>query len=214
MSKKQMNQKIMAVYVRVSSSPQSTRSQHPDLKRYVEAYADKKTRVRWFVDKMSGKSMDRPEWNKLYKKILANRIERLIVWRLDRLGRTASGLTKLFDELNKYKVKFISVKEGIDLSIPAGRLIANVLASVAAYEVEVGSERIRAGQKAARAAGKNWGGSKKGRLNTITKEQAKAVIKMKGRGEKISTIAKTLNMNRTSIYRILKRHKEGVLNFV
>ena len=204
--------KITAIYVRVSSSPQSTRSQRPDLKRYIEAYADKKTKVHWFVDKMTGKTMDRPEWNKLAKQLMANQIERLIVWRLDRLGRTASGLTKLFDELNKHKVKFISVKEGIDLSIPAGRLIANVLASVAAYEVEVGSERIRAGQAAAKALGITWGGSAKGRLNTITKEQAKAVIKMKGKGEKISTIAKTLNMNRTSIYRVLERHREGLLD--
>jgi len=204
--------KITAIYVRVSSSPQSTRSQRPDLKRYIEAYADKKTKVHWFVDKMTGKTMDRPEWNKLYKKILTNRIERLIVWRLDRLGRTASGLTKLIEEMNEHKVKFISIKEGMDLSTPAGRLMANVLASVAAYEVEVGSERIRAGQKAARASGKSWGGSKKGRLNTITKEQAKAVIKMKDKGEKISVIAKTLNMNRTSIYRVLERHREGLLD--
>lgn len=204
--------KITAIYVRVSSNPQSIRSQRPDLKRYIKAYADKKTNVHWFVDKMSGKTMDRPEWNKLYKKILANRIERLIVWRLDRLGRTASGLTKLIEEMNEHKVKFISIKEGMDLSIPAGRLIANVLASVAAYEVEVGSERIRAGQKAARDAGKSWGGSRKGRLNTITKEQAKAVIKMKADNEKISVIAKTLNMNRTSIYRVLERNREGLLN--
>lgn len=204
--------KITAIYVRVSSNPQSIRSQRPDLKKYIAVYADKKTKVHWFVDKMSGKTMDRPEWNKLYKKILANRIERLIVWRLDRLGRTASGLTKLIEEMNEHKVKFISIKEGMDLSTPAGRLMANVLASVAAYEVEVGSERIRAGQKAARAAGKSWGGSNKGRLNTITKEQAKAVIKMKDKGEKISVIAKTLNMNRTSIYRVLERHREGLLD--
>ncbi|MFB0553714.1 MAG: recombinase family protein [Phycisphaerae bacterium] len=204
--------KITAVYVRVSSRVQSTRSQMPDLKKYVAAYTDKNTKIHWFVDKMSGKSMDRPEWNKLAKKIMDNRVERLIVWRLDRLGRTAAGLTKLFDELNKRKVKFISVKDGIDLSTSAGRLIANVLASVAAYEIEVGSERIRAGQKAAKAAGKKWGGSKKGRLNTITKEQARAVIKMKADNEKISTIAKTLNMNRTSIYRILERHREGLLD--
>jgi DNA invertase Pin-like site-specific DNA recombinase len=212
MSKKKMKQKITAIYVRVSSSPQSTRSQRPDLKKYIEAYADPKTKVHWFVDKMSGKSMHRPEWNKLYKKIHANRIERLIVWRLDRLGRTASGLSKLFEELNEHKVKFISLREGIDLSTPAGRLMANVLASVAAYEIEVGSERIRAGQQAAKDAGKSWGGSKKGRLNKITKEQVNAVIKMKDDGEKVTVIGKTLNMNRTSIYRILERHKEGLLD--
>lgn len=204
--------KITAIYVRVSSSPQSTRSQQPDLKKYLAAYTDKKTKVRWYIDKMSGKTMDRPSWNKIQKLIDNNRIERLIVWRIDRLGRTARGLTKLFDELNQHKVKFISVKEGIDLSTCSGRLIANVMASVANYEVEVSGERIRAGQKAAKDSGKRWGGSKKGRLNTISKFQAKAVLKMKADNEKISRIATTLNMNRTSIYRVIKRHREGLLD--
>ena len=131
-----MKQKVTAIYVRVSSSPQSTRSQQPDLKKWVAAYTDTTTKVCWYVDKASGRTMDRLEWNKLQKAINNNRIERLVVWRLDRLGRSASGLTKLFEELNKHKVKFISVREGIDLSTPAGRLIANVMASVANYEIE------------------------------------------------------------------------------
>jgi len=206
------NQKITAIYMRVSSSSQNLRSQRPDLQRYIKAYSDKTTKVHWFIDKMSGKSMDRPEWNKLYKKMLDNRIERLIVWRLDRLGRTASGMTKLIEELKEHKVKFVSIKEGMDISTPGGRMLANVLASIAAYEVEVGSERIRAGQAAARAKGGKWGGSKRGRLNTITKEQARAVLRMKSNNEKISVIAKTLNMNRTSIYRVIERNKERLLD--
>ncbi len=209
---KKVKKKFVAIYVRVSSSTQSTRSQIPDLKKWVSAYTDKGAKVLWFSDKASGKSMDRERWNRLYKKIEAKRVSKLVVWRLDRLGRTCAGLTKLFEELNKYKVKFISVKDGIDLSTPAGRLIANVLASVAAYETEVGSERIRAGQAVAKAQGKEWGGSKKGRLNTITKLQARAVIKMKAKGDRVCVIAKTLSMNRPSIERILQRHQEGILD--
>lgn len=210
---KKAKKKFTAIYVRVSSSTQSTRSQIPDLKKWVSVYAaDKDVKVLWFSDKASGKSMDRERWNRLYKKIQAKRVSKLVVWRLDRLGRTCAGLTKLFEELNKYKVKFISVKDGIDLSTPAGRLIANVLASVAAYETEVSSERIRAGQKVAKDKGVKWGGSKRGRLNSITKEQAKAVVKMKSKGDRVCTIAKTLNMNRPSIERILQRHQEGILD--
>ena len=138
-------------------------------------------------------------------------MESRIVLELDSIGRTASGLTKLIEEMNQHNVTFICVKEGLDLSTADGRLMVNVLASVAAYEVEVGSERIRAGQKAARASGVKWGGSEKGRLNTISKEQARAVIKMKADNKKISVIAKTLNMNRPSIYRVLERHKEHLL---
>lgn len=205
-------EKLTAIYVRVSSNPQSTRSQLPDLKRYVAAYVNGDSKVRWYTDKMTGRSMDRPNWNKVQKHINNNKLARLIVWRIDRLGRTARGLTKLFDELKNHKVKFISVKEGIDLGTASGRLIANVMASVANYEVEVSSERIRAGQKAAQDAGKKWGGSKKGRLNTIMREQARAALRMKDKGQKVSEILRTLKMNATTYYRIVKRNEQGLLN--
>ena len=82
-----------------------------------------------------------------------------VVWRLDRLGRTAKGLTALFEELQRLGVGLVSLKEGLDLSTAAGCLMANVLASVAQFETELRSERILAGQAAARAQGKRWGGS-------------------------------------------------------
>jgi DNA invertase Pin-like site-specific DNA recombinase len=69
----------------------------------------------------------------------------------------------LFDDLIARKVNLVSLKDGIDLFPPAGRLMANVLASVAQYETEVRAERVIAGLAAARAAGKRWGGSRKGR---------------------------------------------------
>jgi len=208
---KQKAKKIIAVYTRVSSSLQSTRSQEKDLKKWISAYTGKSDRVHWFSDKASGKTMNRKEWDKLYKRIVTNRVECLVVWRLDRLGRTASGLTKLFEELNKYKVKFISIRDSIDLSKPSGRLIANVLASVAAYETEVGSERIRAGQLIAKAKGVRWGGSNKGRLTTISRERAIAAIRMKKDGVKVCKILRTLKMNAPTFYRIIERAKAGIL---
>ena len=154
-------QKITAIYIRVSSSSQNTQSQKPDLERWVEIHADEIDTVKWYVDKASGKTMDRPAWNNLKSDIGNNMVSHLVVWRLDRLGRTASGLTKLFEELQKRKIHFESVKDKIDLNTTAGRLIANVLASVAAYETEVRAERVKAGQGVARANGKKWGGSQK-----------------------------------------------------
>ncbi len=150
--------KHIAIYVRVSTKKQDTRSQEPDLKRWVEAYADGQP-VKWYHDKASGKSMERPGWRRLEADLRGGKIAKLVVWRMDRLGRTASGLTSLFEELQERKVNLISLKDGVDLGTAAGRLMANVLASVAAYENEVRSERIVAGQQAARAQGKSWGGA-------------------------------------------------------
>ena len=91
----------------------------------------------------------------------------------------------------------------------SGRLIANVLASVAAYETEIRGERIKAGQDAARNAGRHWGSSKKSRLLKVTDEQVKAIVSMKSQGEKISKIARIVSLNRLTIYRVLERYKQG-----
>ncbi len=113
-----------ALYLRVSSKVQDTASQEPDLKRWAAA-ADEP--VVWYRDKFTGKSMDRPGWNKLEAADRAGKVSRIVVWRLDRLGRTAKGLTALFDDLVNRKVNLVSLRDGLDLSTPAGRLMANVL---------------------------------------------------------------------------------------
>ena len=155
--------------------------------------------------------MDRPGWQKLQAAIDGGQVQKLVVWRLDRLGRTASGLCKLFEELYAKKVRLISLKDSVDLETPAGRLIANVLASVAAYETEVRGERVKAGQAAAKAAGKTWGGSQKGRLLKVTDEQVRAIIRMKAEGEKVARIARTVSLSRLTIYRVLENYQEGLL---
>ncbi|MBN2594850.1 MAG: recombinase family protein [Sedimentisphaerales bacterium] len=161
-----------AVYLRVSTSQQTTRSQKPDLERWLAAQEpDKLGKVGWYSDTATGKNMDRPGWQKLQAAINTGRVKKLVVWRLDRLGRTASGLCKLFEDLQAKDVRLVSLKDSIDLGTASGRLIANVLASVAAYETEIRGERVKAGQAAAQAAGKTWGGSPKGRLLKVTDEQ-------------------------------------------
>jgi DNA invertase Pin-like site-specific DNA recombinase len=197
-------EKQFAIYVRVSTRRQETRSQEPELKRWIEAYADGRT-VKWYRDRATGKTMERPGWKRLEAAIDAGKVSKLVVWRLDRLGRTASGLTALFEKLTARKVGLVSVKDGLDLSTAAGRLIANVLASVAAYENEVRSERIVAGQAAARAVGKRWGGSKKGRRLTVTREQVTAIKRLKREGTAVTAIARTTGLSRPTVYSVLEK---------
>lgn len=192
----------IAIYVRVSTRRQDTRSQEADLKRWIEAYCDG-LKVRWYRDKATGKTMDRPGWNRLESDINAARVSSVVVWRLDRLGRTASGLTALFEKLIARKVNLVSLRDGIDLATPAGRLIANVLASVAAYETEVRGERIVAGQNAARAAGKKWGGSVKGRRLKVTPEQIETIRSQKQEGNSIAAIARATGLSRPTVYSVL-----------
>jgi DNA invertase Pin-like site-specific DNA recombinase len=193
----------IAIYARVSTRRQDTKSQEPDLEQWVKAYANG-TPVVWFKDKWTGKTMDRPGWKRLEAELRAGKIATLVCWRLDRLGRTASGLTALFDELIARKVNLVSLKDGIDLSTPAGRLIANVLASVASYETEIRAERILAGQAVARANGKRWGGSVKGRRIRVKPDQERIIRTMRAAGEKIAAIARATGLSRPTVYDVLR----------
>lgn len=194
--------KHTAIYMRVSSRQQDMRSQEPDLKRWAEAFATGPTV--WYGDKMTGRTMDRPGWRSLEDDIAAGKVSKVVVWRLDRLGRTAAGLTKLFEEFQARGVGFESIKDRVDLSTAAGRLMANVLASVAAYENEVRGERVRAGQAVAKACGKTWGGSKKGRQLKVTDEQARVIVRLRKGNEPIAAIARATGLSRPTVYSVLR----------
>lgn len=192
--------KHVAVYVRVSSNGQSTKSQEPDLRRWELGH---EAEAVWYRDTATGKTMDRPGWSKLEAAIRQGKVSAVVVWRIDRLGRTAKGLTALFDELRERNVNLVSLKDGLDLSTSAGRLMANVLASVAQFETELRGERVAAGLAVARAAGKKWGGSKPGVRKKVTDTQLRAIHSMKVQGETITAIAKTVRLSRPTIYSVL-----------
>jgi DNA invertase Pin-like site-specific DNA recombinase len=196
-------EKHVAIYVRVSSKQQDTRSQLPDLEKWAAGQA---LPVVYYRDRFTGKSMDRPGWNKLKAAMERGEVATVVCWRLDRLGRTAKGLTALFHELAERKINLVSLRDNVDLSTPAGRMFANMLASIAQFETECRAERVLAGQAVARAAGKRWGGSEKGRLLHVTKEQLEAVLRMDREGAKKAVIARTTGLSRPTIYNLLDNH--------
>ncbi len=193
--------KYTAIYARVSSKGQATKSQMPDLEHFVSCYEGE---CQWFEDVATGKSMDRHAWQRIEEEIKLRKVEQVVVWRLDRLGRTASGLTDLFERLNQNRINLVSIKDGLDLSTAAGRLMANVLASVAQFETELRGERVRAGQQAARAQGKRWGGSIGGKRKKVSPTQIKGILQMKKDGESITQIAAAFQLSRPTIYDVLK----------
>jgi DNA invertase Pin-like site-specific DNA recombinase len=180
--------------------------------------------VPWYTDTFTGKTLDRPAMTRLLADIRAGKVKSVVVWRLDRLGRTAKGLTAFFDELVALKVNFVSLKDGMDLGTPAGRLIANVLASVAAYETEVRAERIAAGKaaKAARieaiikAGGMpppvNKDGRPRGIPNKVTPTVASMILQRKAERKKVALIAKELNLSRQTVYDVLRQDLLTVRN--
>ncbi len=193
--------KHTAIYLRVSTSNQKFDSQEADLNRWIEA--NNIQNAKWYRDKFTGKSMARPGMDKLMADLYAGKLDRIVCWRLDRLGRTAAGLTRLFEELRQYDCNLISLKDNLDLSTPAGRLNANIIASVAAYETEVRGERVKAGQEAAREKGRRWGGSRKGTRKKKVAEKTKTVLMLAGQGVAKMQIAKVLGISVPTVYSIL-----------
>lgn len=193
--------KVTAIYVRVSHRDQKHASQLPDLQRWVDGNSEE---VEWFKDTFTGRTMNRPGMTKLLDALRAGKLSRIVVWRLDRLGRTTKGLCQLFDELRERGVDLVSLKDGFSLESPAGRLHARILASVAEYETEVRAERVLAGQKVAQKNGKKWGGSDKGWHWKVTDDQLAAINEMRSSGKPVAQIARITGLSRPTIYQVLR----------
>lgn len=195
-----------AIYMRVSSSKQETRSQEADLLAHKTACEEKGEEVRVFKEKRSGTNFDRPEWQKLWEGVQAGQVKRIVVWRLDRLGRLAGETIQLLDELEAKRISFLSIRDGFDPSTPAGKLTRNVLASVAQFETEVRSERQRAGIEACRdpKTGKcPWGGRTAGVPNKSTREKVEVVRQLREQGRSIAEIGRIVGITRQTVYRLL-----------
>jgi DNA invertase Pin-like site-specific DNA recombinase len=200
-----------AVYKRVSSKQQDTRAQSIDLDAYSKQLEANGEAVTEYVDKFTGKSMNRPGWERLYADVCSGKVTKIVIWRLDRLGRTVSGLSQLFEQLIARGVTLVSLRDCLDLSTAAGRLMANVLASVAAYETEVRSERQLAGIEAAQQAiasgerEKYGSGRKQGDAYKLSDEVCRAVRDLKAAGKAIAEIARVVGLSRPTVYVALRQ---------
>jgi len=144
-----------AIYARVSTAEQTTANQLLELRRYVEVRG---WPAQEFVDEgVSGARESRPALDELVKAAKRRKIDTLVVWRLDRLGRNLRHLILLLDELTALGVSFVSLGEGIDTATPAGRLQLHILGAIAEFERSRCVERVRAGIARARAQGKRLG---------------------------------------------------------
>jgi putative DNA-invertase from lambdoid prophage Rac len=125
-------------------------------------------------------------------------IDVVLVWRLDRWGRSVTDLLATLQELEHLGVGFVSLTEALDLTTPAGRAMAGLLAVFAEFEREILRERVRAGLAHARQNGKRLG-----RPLTVGL-QAEQVRKLYRAGLSKAEIARRLEIGRTSVRRILK----------
>lgn len=153
-----------------------------------------------FEEKISGKNKDRPELAHMFSKLRGG--DTVVVWKLDRLGRSLKDLIDLVAEMQKLDVNFMSIQDNINTETATGRFTFNIFASLAEFEREMISSRTKAGLASARARGRVGG-----RPSGLSKEnfsKAKAVKILFDKQEKtMDEIGKDLKLSRSTCYRYL-----------
>src|SRR5260370_5970314 len=127
----------------------------------------------------------------------------LVVWRLDRLGRSLKHLIETITALNNRKIGFKSITENIDTTTSGGKLVFHIFGALAEFERDIIRKRTRAGVQAARARGRTGGRPKARSLNT-SKKISMAQSLYDNKTNTIDEICKTLNISRATLYRYIK----------
>jgi DNA invertase Pin-like site-specific DNA recombinase len=153
-----------------------------------------------FTDTMSGAKAERPGLQEAMNHLRAG--DTLVVWRLDRLGRTLKQLIATITELSEHNIGFRSLQENIDTTTSGGKLIFHIFASLAEFEREVIKERTNAGLQAARARGRI--GGRPTMQSRDPKKVALAKTLYAGRHMPVSEICAQLQIGKSTLYRYLR----------
>lgn len=186
--------RMMIGYARVSTQDQSLDLQTEALTR---AGCEK-----IYEDKISGVRVERPGLTRALEMLREG--DTLVVWKLDRLGRSVKQLVDMVGELHKREIQFKSLTDAIDTGTPAGRFFFHVMASLAEMERELIIERTRAGLDAAKQLGR-----KGGRKPKMTSSKIESAKKLLASGIPPRDVAKDLGVSVPTLYRWLPASKHS-----
>ncbi|MGD6775253.1 recombinase family protein [Sutcliffiella horikoshii] len=180
-------------YARVSTQDQNLNSQLDAL--------EKAGCERIYTEKQSGKRDDRPELQRCLDALREG--DTLVVYKLDRLGRSTFKLLELTAEFEKNGVDFVSIVDGIDTTTPVGRFFFRTMASIAELERDIIVERTQAGLQAARARGRVGG-----RPQTPKKDVERALKLYDSNEYSVPEITDMTGVSKATLYRAIKKRSE------
>lgn len=147
----------VGLYARVST----LNGQHPEMQLHeLREYANRRgwQIIAEYIDEdISGAKESRPALNRLLTDARQRKLDAVLVWKLDRFGRSLKHLVNTLADLEALGVAFVSVRDNIDLTTPAGRLMLHLVAAMAEFERALIQERVRAGLQNAKRKGKKLG---------------------------------------------------------
>ncbi|PSB23502.1 recombinase family protein [Stenomitos frigidus] len=182
-------------YERVSTGDQNLALQHDAL----QAAGCEKI----FSDKLSGAKADRPGLKEAFE--FARKGDTIVVWRLDRLGRSLKDLMTLVESLEPRAIGFRSLQENIDTTSSGGKLIFHMFGALAEFERNLMRERTQAGLQAARARGRKGGRQQKLTPQQIAMGRSLAADPKRS----VSSICEHLDISRPTYYRYINPNADG-----
>jgi len=190
-----------AIYARVSTTDQGNLLQIRELKEYVESR--KWELVEVYEDHMSGAKTSRPGLDRLINDARRRKFDAILVWKLDRFGRSLVHCVGAIQELANLGVRFIAVSQGLDTdeTNPAAKLLMHILAAVAQFERELIRERVAAGMRTAQAHGTKTGNPIGRPRRVFDREQ---VLQLRGSGLSIEKVARELGIGVGTVVRVIQ----------
>src|SRR3984885_12683003 len=195
--------KRVALYARVSTS---NGQQDPEMQlRELREYAKHRELVivGEYIDRMTGSKDSRPALNKLMADAPRRKFDAVLVWKLDRFGRSLRHLVNAIAELEAIGVSFISFRDNLDLTTPSGRLMFQIIGAMAEFERALIQERVRAGLRNAKAKGKKLGRPRA----DVDPTQVEA---LRASGSSWREIAEKLGVGLGTVHRTLKPRSKNV----
>jgi putative DNA-invertase from lambdoid prophage Rac len=186
-----------AIYARVSTVDQHCEMQLAELREYA-------ARRGWeiageYVDTgWSGAKASRPELDRLMRDASQHRLDCILVWKLDRFGRSVLNLAEALGKLRSWGVRFIATTQAIDTDAanPTSQLLLHILAAVAEFEREMIKERVKAGVRRAQAAGKHCG-------RPAANVDRARILRLSRGGKSVRAIATLLGISRSVVGRLV-----------
>jgi DNA invertase Pin-like site-specific DNA recombinase len=192
--------KRVIIYARVSTKEQNIDMQLIDLKQYAEARG--LNIVREYIDYASGSKSDRVNYKKLFDDVRKRKTDSVLVWKFDRFARSTKELINALEEFNNLGVDFISYKENVDTSTPAGKILFTMISAFAEFERSIIRERVIAGMEKAKLRGAKIGRPK------IPPFTIQKLIDMRKNGYNYKEIIKKLKISKSAYYYIITTVKE------
>lgn len=188
-------------YARVSTRGQSIEAQVEAIQKRCEYSGYQLIHI--YQDKASGKDLERGEWQKMYEDLEINPqgINGIVIYKLDRIGRSISDLLRIVDDLQKRGIDIISISNSLDTTSKEGRLFFYIMAALAEYERELIMERTTLGRELAKEKNVKFGRKEKPvNLDYYRRKRIEGVS--------VARIAKDLKISRSTLYKKIEEEKK------